>query len=170
MAEIYTMWNGAEPTTVVLPEIATTTSLLTLLQVKLGRVGVFGTIVEWGISFSGLAAAEPINCELISTGTVAATVTAYGTLDIVPRNPGSTVPTDLDPFDWGTTASGFTATGEGTITTTRLHDAQLVAPTNQFVHQFPLGREPMFDHTDFLRIRVHAPATVNAICYVSIEV
>ena len=167
---IYQMWNGAEPTTVVLPEVATTTSLLTLMQVKLGRAGVFGKIVEWGISFSGSAAAEPINVELLTTGAIAATVTAYGTLDIVPLHPGVTIPTDLDPFDWGTTASGFTATAEGTITTTRLMDAQLVAPTNQYIKQFPLGREPQIDHTDFLRIRVHAPAGVNAICYVVIEV
>ena len=167
---IYQMWNAAEPTTVVLPELAVTTSLKTLLQVKLGRAGVFGKIVEWGISFSGSAAAEPINCELLTTGTVEATVTAYGTLDIVPLNPGTTVPTDLDPFDWGTAASGFDGSAEGTITATRLFDAQLVAPTNQYIKQWPLGREPQIDHTDFLRVRVHAPAAVNAICYVAIEV
>jgi hypothetical protein len=164
------MWNGAAPTTTVLPEVATGATIKTLLQVKLGRAGVFGKVVEYGISFAGFAAAEPVNVELISTGAVAATVTAYATTDIVPLSPGTTVPTDLDPFDWGTAASGYTASAEGTITASRLHDAQLVAPTNQFVKQWPLGREPEFDHTDFLRIRVLAPATVNAICYVVIEV
>ena len=167
---LYQMWNGTEPTTVKFVATTTGTTLLTLMQVKLGRAGVFGKIVEWGISFDGSAAATPIAVELLSTGTVAATVTAYITLDIVPLNPGTTVPTDLDPFDWGTAASGFTASAEGTITATRGFDFQLIAPTNQYIKQWPLGREPQIDHTDFLRIRVHAGAAVNAISYVVIEV
>jgi len=47
---------------------------------------------------------------------------------------------------------------------------QLVAPTNQYVKQFPLGREPMFKASEFLRIRVTAGAAVNAYCYVIIEI
>jgi hypothetical protein len=93
-------------------------------------------VVEWGISFDGSAAATPIRCELIDTATVAATVT------------------------------GYTASGEGTITATRTGDVQLVAPTTQYVKMWPLGREFRVAASRFLRVRVKAAAAVNATCYV----
>ena len=45
----------------------------------------------------------------------------------------------------------------------RMFDAQLIAPTNQYVKQFPLGREPILDIGESGRIRVTAPADVNAL-------
>ena len=140
-----------------------------MLQVKLGRAVLLGKVVEWGISFDGSAAATPIACELLTTGTVAATVTAAVANDILNLDPQHIAPTDLDPFDFGTAATGYTASAEGTITATRTMDLQLVAPTNQYVKQWPLGREPLFDQSDFLRIRVTAGAAVNAYCYVVVE-
>jgi hypothetical protein len=49
-------------------------------------------------------------------------------------------------------------------------DVQFIAPTNQYIKQFPLGREPQFAPSEFLRIRVTAGAAVNAYCYMVIEV
>ena len=49
-------------------------------------------------------------------------------------------------------------------------DAQHIAPTNQYVKQYPLGREPIFRNDEFVRIRVKAGTTVNAICYITFEV
>jgi hypothetical protein len=49
-------------------------------------------------------------------------------------------------------------------------DVQFIAPTNQYLKQFPLGREPMFKASEFLRIRVTAGAAVNAFCYLIIEI
>lgn len=80
--------------------------------------------------------------------------------------------------DWSVTgnqaviaaATGFTATAEGTITTTRLFDAQLIAPTNQYIYQFPLGQEPVLVIGNSCRIRVHAPAAVNAIAWLEITI
>jgi hypothetical protein len=141
-----------------------------MLQVKLGRAVLHGKVVEWGISFDGSAAAAPIDCELLTTGAVAATVTAHVAAGIVNLDSKSDAPTDLDPFDFGTAATGYTASAEGSITASRILDVQHVAPTNQYIKQWPLGREPWFDHTDFLRIRVTAAAAVNAYCYVVIEV
>ncbi len=170
MANLYLIYNGPSPTTAAQVAVTTGTSIKTMLQVKLGRAVQYATVVEWGISFDGSAAAAPINCELVSSGAVAATVTAHVAAGIINLRADTQAPTDLDPFDFGTGATGFTSTAEGTVTATRMHDAQLIAPTNQFVKQFPLGREPEFDHTDFLRIRVTAAAAVNALCYVVIEV
>jgi hypothetical protein len=47
-----------------------------------------------------------------------------------------------------------------------MFDAQLVAPTGQYVKQFPLGREPFVPVSHFLRLRVTAPAAVNALAYI----
>ena len=70
----------------------------------------------------------------------------------------------------GTAATGFTASAEGTVTATTLYDNQLVAPTNGYVKQWPLGREPVVEVSEALRIRVLAPVDVDCECYVEVEV
>ena len=72
---LYTIYNAPSPTTAKIVPVATGTSIKTLLQVKPSAT-IQARIVEWGISFSGSAAATPISCELIVTD-VAATVTAH---------------------------------------------------------------------------------------------
>ena len=168
MAELYTIFNGPAPTTAARASVTTGTSIKTMLQVKLGTTATRGKIVEWGISFDGSAAATPINCELITTGTVAATVTAHVAAGIQNLDPFGTTPTTGFPFTFSST--GYTASAEGTITESRALDSQLIAPTSQYVKQWPLGREPWFSQLNYLRIRVHAGAAVNAICYVTVEV
>lgn len=159
---IYIAYNAARPTTAKIQPVTTGTSIATLLQIASPSTTQL-TILEWGISFDGSAAATPISVSLLSTKTVAATVTAHVAAGIQKyRNPNS--PASLVTL--GTSASGYTATAEGTITDTIVYDAQQIAPTNQYVKQFPLGREPVLQVSEFLRIRVHAPAAVNALCYV----
>ena len=51
-----------------------------------------------------------------------------------------------------------------------MFDVQLIAPTNQYVKQFPLGLEPVIQISKFGRIRVTAGTTVNAYCYMIVEV
>ncbi len=70
----------------------------------------------------------------------------------------------------GTSATGYTCTSEGSITTVRMFDAQLIAPTNQYVKQFPLGREPVLVIGNACRIRVTAAAAVNAYAYMIIDI
>ena len=170
MAELYWIGNGASPTTAKRAAVTTGTSIKTMLQAKLGTSTTRGKVVEWGISFDGSAAATPISVELITTGTVAATVTAHAAAGIINLDPLATTPTDGNPFSFSTTTTGYTASSEGTITESRTLDAQLIAPTSQFIKQFPLGREPVFSPANYLRIRVHAGAAVNALCYFVIEV
>jgi hypothetical protein len=66
----------------------------------------------------------------------------------------------------GAALTCYSPSGEGTITATRVFDVQFVAPTNQYVKQFPLDREPTVPVSKFLRVRVTAPVTVNAYCYI----
>ncbi len=164
----YIFFNGPSPTTAAQQKVTTGVAIKTMLQVK-GVTGVQFKIKEWGVSFDGAAADVAIQCELLETGTVFATVTAAVAADIVkydnPNNPTSTT-----YFSVGTAATGYTSTSEGTITATRMFDAQLVAPTNQYVKQFPLGQEPMVDAVSALRIRVTAATAVNCTCYVILEV
>ena len=161
MATLYWAANGAMPTTAALTPITTGTAIKTLLQIGSSATRPL-KVVEWGISFDGSAAAAGIRCELLQTD-VAATVTAHVAAGVQPyddpNGPASTV-------TLGTAATGYTASAEGSITTTRYGDLQLVQPTNQYVKQWPLGREFQVPVSKFLRVRVTATAAVLAYCYV----
>lgn len=150
--------NGVTPTTASFVPVATGTAIKTLLQIATpSTTGL--TIIAWGISFDGSAAATPIRCELLQTD-VAATVTS-----VTPTKWGN--PNDQASLCvGGVSATGHTATAEGTITATSIFDVQLVAPTNQFVYEFSLGREPVMPVSKFLRIRVTAAAAVNAYAWI----
>lgn len=167
---LYLIANGASPTTAGQVVVTTGTSIKTLLQIKPGATTVL-KIVEWGISFDGSAAATPIKVELLETD-VAATVTAHVAAGIVKLDNGALLAGDptTDHLEVGTAATGFTGSAEGSITTSRMLDVQLIAPTNQYVKQFPLGREPILQAGKFGRIRITAGAAVNAICYITVEI
>lgn len=171
---IYKVYNGPMQTTTAFAGVATGTAIKTMLQIKLGaNNNTVAKIVEWGISFNGSAAATPIKCELIATGSVAATITEFVAADIVNYNDPNAAAV-IDDFPLAFTAagdeSGYTATAEGSITATRGFDEQYIAPTNQYIKQWPLGREPTFKASEFVRVRVHAPADVNCVCYIVFEI
>ena len=155
---LYIAYNGVSPTTAAQIKVATGATIKTLLQVATPS-GTDIRIVEWGISFDAAAAAVPGTVELLQTD-VAATVTSVTpTLYGHPNSPASACA-------GGAALTGHTATAEGTITAVRMFDAQLIAPTNQYVKQFPLGREPLMGVSKFLRIRTTFAVTVNALCYI----
>lgn len=166
----YTIFNGPAPTTAAQAVVSTGTVIKTLLQVKPGATKNI-KIKEWGVSFDGSAAATPIKVELLETD-VAATVTASAAADIVKTDDNALSGGDPTTalIAVGTTSTGYTATVEGSITATRVFDAQLVAPTSQYVKQWPLGEEPVIQISKFGRIRVTAGAAVNAYAYVRVEV
>ena len=158
---LYRVHNATGVTTAAPVKVATGTTIKTLLQVK--SSGLPLSVIAWGISFDDSAAATPIEVELLDTGTVAATVTTSAAGDIIQlTDPGGTAAA----LTLGTAATGFSASAEGTITATRLLDAQLVAPTNQYIYQFPLGQEPNIIPANYLRIRVTAAASVGAYCWI----
>lgn len=164
---LYKIYNAPMPTTAAIVAVTTGVAIKTLLQLK-----TFNTckIKEWGISFDGSAAATPIKCELINTGTVFGTVTATADADVMKLDGNEQAVASVAGLTLGTSATGYTCTGEGSIVATKIFDAQFIAPTNQYVMQFPLGEEPKIIIGDCVRIRVTAGAAVNAICYMKIEI
>lgn len=158
---LYWAANGAAPTTAALVPVTTGTAVKSMLQIATPATQGL-RIVEWGISFDGTAVATPIRVELLQTD-VAATVLAHVAAGVQPyHNPSA----PASVMTLGTSATGYTSSGEGTITATRHFDLQFIAPTNQYVKQWPLGREPVVPVSKFLRVRVTAAAAVNAYCYI----
>lgn len=167
---LYLIANGPSPTTAAQAVVTTGTAIKTLLQVKPSAT-LIARIVEWGISFDGAADAAKIKCELLETD-VAATVTAHVAAGIVKLDAAALAGGDptTNLIQVGTTSTGYTASGEGTITASRMLDAQLVSPAGAYVKQFPLGREPIIQLGLFARVRVTAAAAVNAYAYMVVEV
>lgn len=171
---IYRMYNGAMPTTAKLPAVTTGTSIKTLLQVKPSAT-IIGKIKEWGFKCDAPSSAALAVIELLQTD-VAATVTAFVANDIHKMDAAAL--TGGDPttnlIQVGTTSSGFTSSGEGSITAVRLFDHLLttIPSTNgyEFVKQYPLGCEPIIEIGKFARIRTHFSVAVNAVCYMDVEV
>ncbi len=163
MAELYKIFNGPMPTTASQVAVTTGTAIKTMLQVKLGTQSK-GVVTAWGISFDGSAAATPGIVELCETGTVFGTVTASAAADIMKMGDPNAVDPTTSAFIIGTSATGYTCTS------VRQFDVQLIAPTNQYGWQFPLGREPVINVSTALRIRVKFGAAINAICWVEIYI
>lgn len=165
---LYLVPNGPMQTTAAFAAVTTGTAIKTMLQVKPFNLC---HVVEWGISFDGSAAATPGKVELIETD-VAATVTASVDADITKYGPNvaDVAAASIAGLTLGTAATGYTATAEGTITAVRnLTGPQFIAPTGQFIQQFPLGREPIIQIGKFGRIRVTFAAAVNCYCYMIID-
>lgn len=167
MAVQYLIFNGPMQTTASGAVVTTGTSIKTMLQFK---PLVPGKIIEWGVSFDGSAAATPGKVELIETD-VAATVTASVAADITAWNAEAIAlnsPSTL--MTLSTSGTGYTSTSEGSITAVRnLDSPKLIAGTNQYEKQFPLGREPYFAVGKFYRIRLLFGAAVNAYTYMIVE-
>lgn len=145
-----------------------------MLQLKAGTGSPF-RVVEWGCSFDGSAAATPGQVELFGTTVGATMTTAYVNADITrfndPLGPqqGDTSNLPIDVTSTGTSGFATAAVTEGTVANYRLGDLQMIAPTNQYIKQFPLGREFEIDSGNFLRVRVTFGTTVNMYIYVIIE-
>ena len=155
------------PTTAAQAVVTTGTAIKTMLQLK-----PFNQckITAWGISFDGSSADTPIKCELLETGTVFGTVTASADADCVKQDGADQAVASVAGLTMGTSATGYTCTSEGSITTTRMFDAQLIAPTNQYYVQFPLGQEPVLVIGNACRVRVTAGTAVNAYCFIEVSI
>jgi hypothetical protein len=163
VTKAYWGYNGPKVTTAAPVSITTGTAIKTLLQIATPSTEDL-KVIQWGISFDGTSG-TPIKVELVQTD-VAATVTAYAAGDIVSWNQ----PNDAGSLmTLGTSASGYTASAEGTVAATRMLDLQLVSPAAGYVMQFPLGREPVVPVSKFLRIRVTTAVAFNAYCWIAWE-
>lgn len=163
----YRIYNGVMPTTAAFVAVTTGTAIKTLLQLKPFNQA---KITAWGISFDGSAAATPITVQLCETGTVFGTVTTLADADCIKLDGADQAVASIAGLTMGTSATGYTCTSEGSITTQRMFDTQFVAPTNQYIYQFPLGQEPVLVIGNACRIIVKAGAAVNAICWIEVNI
>lgn len=166
---LYKIYNGPSPTTAAQVGVTTGTAIKTMLQVK-GVAAMPMKVKAWGVSCNGSAAAAGIQWELVETGTVFATVTAHVAAGTVAWDRAALATAAGTYFAYSTTATGYTATAEGTITATRTLDSQYIQPTGERAWEFSLGNEPSVSAVSALRIRCTAAAAVNAVCWVLIEV
>lgn len=164
----FIVWTGnTSALTAPLASIATGSTSgasKTLLQLVPPATGKF-TVIEWGYMFDS-APANPVDVDLIETGSVAATVTAHvaGSLHKYADTNATS------QLQLGTALTGYNASAEGTITASRLLAAR--RENGQYFSQpFPLGREPEVWNGNVLRLRA-APSTaaaVNLKAYLIIE-
>lgn len=169
---LYQIFNGPQPTTATLVAVTSGTAIKTMLQVKPSAT-VMARLVEWGFSCDAPASSSLLRVELIETD-VAATVTAHVAAGIVKVDAaalsGGDPTTNL--IQVGTTSTGYTSSGEGTITAGRLFDHRYLTTTTgyEYSKQLPLGREFYLQVGLFARIRVHASVAMNVVCWMTVEV
>lgn len=156
----YIAYNGPMVTTAAFTPVTTGTAIKTLLQIQAGANDPLN-VWKWGVSFDGTGT-TPIKVELVHTGTIAATVTAHVAAGIQPLG---AIQSASGVTVGSTTGSGYSASAEGTITTTRYGDVQQILPGNWFQNEFSLGREFHVPAGGIVRIRVTATAAVNATCF-----
>jgi hypothetical protein len=160
--------------TAPLAGVTTSATNFTLLQIVPATNSPL-EIVEWGISFNGSALAAGLHCELVETGTVAATVTAFAAADVMPYDdPNAPVNTTASstsiPLEMSTALSGYTSSAEGSASINRVFDPQFIEPIGGYWKQFPLGERPNIKPGNVLRIRCHGDGTTLAICYIIFRV
>lgn len=172
MGTLYLVQNVAVPTGNPNLGQLTSASLYTQLQVQATSGNPPIRVVEWGVSFNGSALAAGFPCDLVDTFAIAATVTSFGTNDVMVFNPDTPAQsgTSGPPLSCSTTASGFLSSAEGTITSIRVFDSQVVEPIGGYYKQFPLGREPLLTTNHNLRVRVRGDGTTRCVAYVIFEV
>lgn len=161
---VYKAWNGPMATTGSQAFVATGTAMKTMLQIATPSTRQI-QIIEWGYTLNTNSAGGGV-IELIETD-VAATVTAHVAAGVQPQTPG--LPASL--MTLGVAATGYTATAEGAVTTTRTLDAvnliaDNAAPSLKHEKVFMPDIRPRVAVSKFLRIRANTANTVNMSCWI----
>jgi hypothetical protein len=139
--------------------VSTGTTLKTLLQVATPSTTRI-CVHAWGISFDGVTSTSTPILTVLADTDVAASVTT------------------LTPDKWegtqeqaslcvgGASATGSNASAEGTITNAKLLDTQLVHPQAGYSIWYPERDRPFIEASRFLRVRVTAGTSVNALPWI----
>lgn len=158
----YKTWNGPMPTTAAQAKVAVANGVKTLLQLATPATRQI-QLVAWGFSCDTATAGE---IELLQTD-VAATVTAHVASGVQPLDPNA--PASL--LTLGTSATGYTASAEGSTTATRVFDVQFTAasspPNLSYSYQWTPAERPIIAVSKFLRVRTtYAATTTSMVCWV----
>lgn len=154
---LFIAYNAAMPTTAAMAPVANNTSgaIRTMLQIATPATRVMRP-VRWGVTLSS-APTTRVDCELIDTN-VAATVTAHVAAGVQPYDRTNGTPASL--MTLGTTATGYTATAEGSITATRIGDMKYIPiGASNLEYEWSLGREWEVAPSRFCRIRLTSTST-----------
>lgn len=156
----YIAWNTAMPTTAMRTAVTTGTAVKTMLQIATPSTKSI-KLVRWGVRFDTSPTAI-IRCELLQTD-VAATVTAHVAAGVQPYDFAEA---EASLMTLGTSATGYTATAEGTITATRTFD-EWICPigVSYYDYEWSLGREPRVPVSKFVRVRATTATADNMLTY-----
>jgi hypothetical protein len=154
-------------TTAAPVEVTTGTSIKTMLQIATPSTRQI-QILEWGFTLDAAPATTGEGVvELVQTD-VAATVTAHVAAGVQPLDPNA--PASL--MTLGTSATGYTATAEGSTTASRSFDTVKITgvsngawPTS-YSYQWMPDTRPIVAVSKFLRVRVTFSAAVNMLTWV----
>lgn len=123
------------------------------------------TVISWGYSFSSGVGA--LQAELVQTN-VGATVTAHVASGLMPLDPNA--PASL--LSLGTANTGYNATAEGSITSTRVFDSNTQqgasgTAVEPYQYQFMPDERPILGVSSFLRVRiaVYATTSINVLAW-----
>ncbi|BCM70852.1 MULTISPECIES: hypothetical protein [Streptomyces] len=164
----YTVWNGPAPTTAAQQSVTTGTSIKTMLQLATPSTRMI-QILEWGFSLDDPPGADGV-VELLQTD-VAATVTAHVASGVINLDPNGTA----SLLSLGTSATGYTATAEGSTTAARVFDAVSLSSVSgesglSYVRTFMPDDRPIVAVSRFLRVRATTPTTASDMrCFVTFQ-
>lgn len=153
------------PTTAAQASVTTGTTVKTMLQIATPSTRRLQVLEYWCYLDDPPGADGVI--ELLATD-VAATVTAHVASGLQSEDPGD--PASL--MTLGTSATGYTSTGEGSITATRVFDAVSLSSVSGesplvFGKAWLPGRGPILGVSSFLRVRATTPTTaVDMRCFI----
>lgn len=155
----YISFNGPAPTTAAQQSVTTGTAIKTMLQLATSASRMI-QLLEWGFSLDDPPGADGV-VELLQTD-VAATVTAHVAAGVPNLDPNGTA----SLLTLGTSATGYTATAEGTITATRVFDVMSLSSVSgesslQYVRQWMPDARPIIPVSKFLRVRATTPTTAS---------
>lgn len=155
-------------TTAALAKVATGTTIKTMLQIATPSTRQC-QLISWGYTLDAVPGSTGGQVELIQTD-VAATVTAHVASGVQPLDPNA--PPSL--MTLGASATGYTATVEGTPTAVRTFDSPLVPPTAGAVsltyeYQWMPDERPIIAASRFLRVRATFAASVNLLCWATFD-
>lgn len=161
----YKCYNAAMQTTAAIVPVSTGTSIKTMLQIA-PPSSIHGlTVIAWGFSIATPQAAEG-RIELIQTD-VAATVTAHVAAGVQPLDGNW----EASKVTLGTSATGYTATVEGSIAAVRTLDAididsNSTSFNGAYSYRFSDPEMSVVNGGKFLRVRVTMGTSTNMLCWV----
>lgn len=162
----YKCFNAPMITTTAPAAVTTGTSIKTMLQIATPSTRMI-QLISWGYELDAAPTSAIGKIELVETD-VAATVTAHAASGVQPLYPG--LPPSL--MTLSTSGTGYTATVEGSTTTTRSLANKIVDPVSQnppnvsYEYQWMPDERPWVNISKFLRVRVTFGAAVNMLTWV----